>query len=56
MNPIKTAMKREFHGRKLVAGAGFEPTIPPCGIMNLTCGAISLTQSVDKNLRRPFAV
>jgi hypothetical protein len=25
-NTIKTAMKREFHGRKLVAGAGFEPT------------------------------
>jgi hypothetical protein len=24
-NAIKMAMKREFHGRKLVAGAGFEP-------------------------------
>jgi hypothetical protein len=24
--PIKTALKREFQGRKLVAGVGFEPT------------------------------
>ena len=25
-NTTKTAMKREFHGLKLVAGVGFEPT------------------------------
>src|ERR1043165_9987462 len=48
----RTKVSRAFS--KLVAGAGFEPTIPRCGIMSLTSYAV--IQSIGKILLLLFDV